>query len=310
MISAHTIAFYNLENLFDPFDGEHTLDKNFTPDGIYRWDRKKYRRKIENLSQVISRIGPESMQDPPAIVGVCEVENQSCLEDLVQSESLEKHGYGFVHFESKDRRGLDTALLFRKAAFNPVRSAAFGAEVPGRLGPEPTRDILHVEGDLFGFRIHVLVNHWPSRIQGARSTRNKRRRMAHELDRVVNSIHRTDPEARILILGDFNDQPGDYSLRKAFSHNFYNIFGQCDSNRGSTRYRGKWVAFDQILVSEMLLKDRQLNYLKGDVFRPSYLIESQGRHKGSPKRSFRGRFFQNGYSDHFPVYVVMKLDHP
>jgi hypothetical protein len=134
--------------------------------------------------------------------------------------------------------------------------------------------------------------------------------MALELCRIVDSILLVNPDARIVILGDFNDQPGDYSLRKVFYHDFYNVFGQSDPNLGSTRFRRKWVSFDQILLSETLLRGGNLNYLKGDVFRPPYLIENKGRHKGSPRRSFRGRFFQNGYSDHLPVYAVINVDHP
>lgn len=309
MTSAQTVAFYNLENLFDPKDGEHTLDANFTPNGLYRWDRGKYKRKIDNLGKVISKIGPNHTQNPPVILGVCEVENQTCLEDLVNCEALSKYGYGFIHFESKDRRGLDTAFLFRKQHFKLLSSKTFSLEVPGRMGMEPTRDILCVEGDLLGERMHILINHWPSRLNGSRSTQNKRRAMARELDKAVGSIYQKDSNSKILIVGDFNDQPHDYSLRNDFSHNFFNALDKKDLGHGTARFKNKWVIFDQILLNQNLMSNERLTYKAADVYSPSFLIEAKGRHKGSPKRSFRGMRFQNGYSDHFPVYAVFELHH-
>ena len=307
MNSRHTIAFYNLENLFDPEDGDHTLDANFTPNGMYGWTRGKYRRKIENLGKVISEIGLKYGQNPPVFLGVCEVENQTCLQDLIKCDALGKYNYRFIHFESNDRRGLDTAFLYRTKHFNPLKSKALRIEVQGRTGTEPTRDILHIEGDLLGERIHVLINHWPSRLEGTRSTRNKRRKLAGELDKVVSSIYQEGPDSNILIVGDFNDQPHDYSLRKDFTHDFFNASEQNDFGPGTARFKNKWVVFDQILLDQNLLKNEHLNYIGAGIYNPPYLIENKGRHKGSPKRSFRGRRFQNGYSDHFPVYAIFDV---
>ena len=309
MNSAHTIAFYNLENLFDPLDAGHTLDTNFTPKGRYRWNRGKYQRKIDNLGRVISEIGPKHAQNPPVMLGVCEVENETCLEDLINCDALRKYRYGFVHFESNDRRGLDTALLYRTEHFSPFNSEAFSIEVESHQGIEPTRDILYVEGDLFGERIHVLINHWPSRVEGSRSTRNKRRRLARQLGKVVDSIYQKDPNSNILIVGDFNDQPDDYSLRKDFAHDFFNTCQQAGFGPGTVRFKKKWIVFDQILLDRNLLNNAHLKYLAAGVYSPSYLIENRGRHKGSPKRSFRGIRFQNGYSDHLPVYAVFVRHH-
>lgn len=309
MNSTHTIAFYNLENLFDPEDGEHTLDTNFTPKGIYRWNKGKYRQKIDNLGRVISKIGPKNTQNPPVFLGVCEVENQTCLEDLINCDALCKYNYSFVHFESNDRRGLDTAFLYRTKHFELLNSETFSIEVEGRAGMEPTRDILYVEGNLFGERIHILINHWPSRLEGSRSTRNKRRALARLLDNAVESIYRKDPNSKILIVGDFNDQPKDYSLRNDFTHEFFNASEGNDFGRGTARFKNKWVVFDQILLDQNLLNNEYLNYLTAGIYNPPHLIETKGRHKGSPKRSFRGRRFQNGYSDHFPVYAVFDVHH-
>ena len=309
MNKPQTIAFYNLENLFDPEDGEHTRDRNFTPRGLYRWNREKYRRKIDNLGKVIARIGPDHAQNPPVILGVCEVENQSCLQDLVDCDALGKYNYSFVHFDSDDRRGLDTAFLYRKKHFKLINSQAFSTKIEGRNGMEPTRDILYVEGVLFDQPIHILINHWPSRLQGSRSTRNKRRALARELGKIVDSIYRKDPDSKILIAGDFNDQPKDYSLRNDFAFDFFNAFGQNNLGPGTVRFKNKWVIFDQILLDQNLLKDESLTYVTAGIYNPSFLIEPKGRHKGSPKRSFRGRRFQDGFSDHFPVYAVFDFNH-
>lgn len=309
MNSKHVIAFYNLENLFDPEDGKHTLDANFTPSGIYRWNQGKYRRKIDNLGKVISEIGPKNSQNPPVFLGVCEVENQTCLKDLINCHALCKYNYSFVHFESNDRRGLDTAFLYRKKHFELLNCETFSIEVKGRKGMEPTRDILYVEGRLFGERMHVLINHWPSRLEGSRSTRNKRRALARELNKVVDTIYQKDPNSKILIVGDFNDQPKDFSLRNDFTHDFFNACECNDFGPGTARFKNKWVVFDQILLDQNLLKNEHLNYITAGIYNPPHLIESKGRHKGSPKRSFRGKRFQNGYSDHFPVYAVFDLHH-
>lgn len=309
MNSKHVIAFYNLENLFDPEDGKHTLDANFTPSGIYRWNQGKYRRKIDNLGKVISEIGPKNSQNPPVFLGVCEVENQTCLKDLINCHALCKYNYSFVHFESNDRRGLDTAFLYRKKHFELLNCETFSIEVKGRKGMEPTRDILYVEGRLFGERMHVLINHWPSRLDGSRSTRNKRRALARELNKVVDTIYQKDPNSKILIVGDFNDQPKDFSLRNDFTHDFFNACECNDFGPGTARFKNKWVVFDQILLDQNLLKNEHLNYITAGIYNPPHLIESKGRHKGSPKRSFRGKRFQNGYSDHFPVYAVFDLHH-
>lgn len=308
MNSTETIAFYNLENLFDPEDGDHTLDADFTPKGLYRWDQAKYTQKINNLGEVISKIGPIQTQKPPVILGVCEVENQTCLQDLVNCEALSRFNYRFVHFESQDRRGLDTAFLYREKHFKVLHAQTFREQVPGQFGLEPTRDILHVEGELFGESIHVLINHWPSRLEGARSTQKKRQTLARQLNSAVDSIYAKNKSAKIVIVGDFNDEPQDYSLRHVFTHKFFNDPGQYGVSRGTARFKNKWVEFDQILLNQNLLSNNQLKYLASGVYRPAYLFESHGRHKGSPKRSFRNGRFQNGYSDHFPVYAVFDRD--
>ena len=304
-----SIAFYNLENLFDPEDGEHTLDRNYTPQGVYAWGPERYRRKIENLGQAISRIGAAESKGPPVVLGVCEVENSRCLEDLVQCDSLRGYDYGFVHYESNDRRGLDTALLYQKRHFRVLRSQAFNVTFTGKSGIENTRSILHVEGELCSQRLHILVNHWPSKREGSKSTKGRRREAALQLNRIVDSIYLRDPMSKILITGDFNDEPNGRCLRKDFSHDFTNTLSSSNKGPGTARYRNKWILFDQILLNDNLLNSKILNYRDSFIFNPSFLIQQHGRFKGGPKRTFVGRYHQGGFSDHFPVYALFEAFH-
>ncbi len=304
-----SIAFYNLENLFDPEDGDQTLDRNYTPQGIYAWGPERYRRKIENLGFAISKIGADESNGPPVVLGVCEVENSRCLRDLVQCESLRQYDYAFVHYESNDRRGLDTALLYQKRRFRVLDSQPFNVTVDEKSGKENTRSILHVEGELCSERLHILVNHWPSKRKGSKSTRNRRREAALELNRIVDSIYRVDPKAKILITGDFNDGPEGRCLTRDFSHNFANTLALAKKGPGSVRYRKKWILFDQILLNDNLLNSGSLNYRDSFIFNPSFLVQGHGKLKGGPKRTFLGRYHQGGYSDHFPVYAVFEARH-
>jgi hypothetical protein len=304
-----SIAFYNLENLFDPEDGEHTLDRKYTPQGVYAWGPERYRRKIENLGLAISQIGAAELKGPPVVMGVCEVENSRCLEDLVQCDSLREYDYGFVHYESNDRRGLDTALLYQKSHFRVFHSRAFNVTASGKSKIETTRSILHVEGELCSQRLHILVNHWPSKREGSKSTQSRRREAALQLNRIVDSIYLRDPMSKILITGDFNDEPNGRSLRKDFSHEFTNTLTLADKGPGTARYRNKWILFDQILLNDNLLNSKILNYRDSFIFNPSFLVQQHGRFKGGPKRTFAGRYHQGGFSDHFPVYAIFEACH-
>lgn len=301
-----SIAFYNLENLFDPEDGDHTLDRDYTPEGLYAWDYERYKRKIENLGLAISKIGTDSSNGPPVVLGVCEVENSRCLKDLVQSESLLEYDYDFIHYESKDRRGLDTALLYQRRHFSILNSKAFKVDVTGKSGKENTRDILYVEGELYSERLHILVNHWPSRHEGSRMTRNKRRELAFEMSRIVDSVYFRDPLSKIVITGDFNDNPGDRSLKQHFSHDFTSIVPLTKTDQGTARYRKKWYLFDQILLNDNVLNSPNLIYRESGIFNPPFMVHSHGKYKGGPKRTFSGLYHQGGFSDHFPVYALFE----
>ena len=296
-----SIGFYNLENLFDPLHAEHTRDTDYTPAGHFRWDEAKYFNKIRNLSKAISRIGAGRAPAPPVILGLCEVENASCLEDLVKDKSLESFNYGFVHFESPDPRGIDTALLYRKDAFKVLNAKAHRIE----LKTENTRDILSVEGELYGERLNVLVNHWPSKVKGNKQSKIKRDVTSRKMAAVIDEILRQNETANIISIGDFNEQPAHKSISKYLSQEFFNpMLELAEQDQGSVRHRGKWMMLDQILISQGLKNSETIRYESTYVGKAPYLLQEKGRRKGAPLRTYLGSFHLGGYSDHLPVYSL------
>jgi len=304
MSQTFSIAFYNLENLFDPLENDKTLDKDFTPNGIYNWDDHKYQQKINNLSLIISKIGLTRSETPPVLIGVCEVENESCLEDMIQSEPLKNFDYGFVFHKSPDHRGINVALLYQKRHFNFIENKAVSVNFKNQIESEGTRDILHVKGLLFGKHIHLILNHWPSRSDGTQKTDHKRISASQEVQKIINEIKTSDPLAQIIIMGDFNDEPSSESLAPYLKEGFTNPMLQFQKlKKGSVKYKGKWIMFDQILFNNNLKEAEWFDYQSTQIYVEPSLIEKSGRHRGSPKRTFVGSYYVGGYSDHFPVFI-------
>ncbi|QTD36822.1 endonuclease [Polaribacter batillariae] len=308
-----TIAFYNVENLFDTIDNPNTLDDDYTTNGKYKWTNKRYRIKIKKLGSVISQLGLNRSKFPPAIVGLVEVENAKVVNDLVNSTNLEKHHYGFVHHESPDERGIDVALLYNKHAFELLGSETFVLEIENEPGVRDyTRDVLKVTGNLHGELVYILVNHWPSRRDGAEITEYKRIKAA-ELNRsIIASIREQSFDAKIIIMGDFNDDPTSISLQTLASNDFLNPMKNLlnPKKTGSTTYNKKWNLFDQILFSKNFLEKKKgkLYFKHAEVFNKKWLKVFKGKLKGSPFRTYIGPWYQGGFSDHFPVYAFLKKE--
>ncbi len=304
MSQTFSIAFYNLENLFDPLENEKTLDKDFTPNGIYNWDDHKYQQKINNLAHIISKIGLTRSKTPPVLIGVSEVENESCLADMVQSEPLKSFDYGFIFHKSPDHRGIHVALLYQKKHFQFIKNKAISVNFKNQIESEGTRDILHIEGLLFGKQIHLIVNHWPSRTDGTQKTDHKRISASLEVQKTINEIKTSDQLAKILIMGDFNDEPSCESLAPYLKQGFTNPMLQFQKlKKGSVKYKGKWIMFDQILFNNNLKEAEWFDYQSAQIYVEPSLIQKSGRHRGSPKRTFVGSYYVGGYSDHFPVFI-------
>ncbi len=311
------IGFYNLENLFDTIDSPDTYDYEFLPSGKKVWNTERYIKKLNKMADVISQIGDEVVKGGPHILGVSEIENRLVLEDLVKMPQLLSSNYGVIHYDSPDERGVDVGLLYRKDYFEILHTSTHVLKFDFDSTDE-TRAQLVVTGLYDGDTINVIVNHWPSRGGGELASRPKRN-AAGDLSRfLVDSILMLNTDAKIIVMGDLNDNPDNESVKTHLNSGrnqnklkgvqlynpYYNIFKK---GVGTTAYRDAWSMFDQLIISQGLLsenKDRYV-YWKSNIFRKKFIISTEGRYKGYPKRTFSFDLFQNGYSDHFPVYLFL-----
>ncbi|CAL2087157.1 endonuclease/exonuclease/phosphatase family protein [Tenacibaculum sp. 190524A05c] len=303
-----TIAFYNVENLFDTIDDPFTNDDKYTAKGERKWTHKRYRRKLKKISYVISQIGKKVSKETPVIVGLVEVENTRVLEDLVAQKDLRNHGYRYVHFDSKDERGIDTALLYRAQFFEPVSSKKFQFNFLDEDGTKDhTRDVLLVSGFLNEELVHIIVNHWPSRREGEEETRPKRIQAAKVVQKAVEEIRSKDSEAKIIIMGDFNDNPDSESIEQHLvTEDFYNpMLGLQKQGLGTLSFRKEWYLFDQIILSKNFKKkETEHEFLDVRIFNKRWLKTHKGKFKGSPFRTYIGPWYKGGFSDHFPIYAT------
>lgn len=316
-----TVAFYNIENLFDTEDDPTTFDDDRTPTGKDVWTPEKYRDKLKKTAKVISEIGTEKAEFSPAIIGLCELENINVLEDLIAEPALANFNYGIIHYDSPDRRGVDVALLYRKDVFVPLNSQSrrlliFEAKDPSKR--VYTRDQLVVSGMLDEEQMHFIVNHWPSR-SGGEAKSSYRRELAAGLNvKIIDSLRQIDPYAKIITMGDFNDDPTNKSIKKIIGTSpkkekmdpaqFYNpMEPMIKRGLGTLAYRDGWNLFDQILLSQPFVNDNynKFQFYKAGIFNPNYLITPSGQFRGYPFRSYDYGGYTGGYSDHFPVYVYL-----
>lgn len=306
------LAFYNVENLFDTKDDPKRLDDDFTPQGKKQWTHLKYRKKIRKIAKVISKIGADVTHSPPSLIGLAEVENATVLKDLTAEKKLQKHHYGYVHRESPDERGIDVALLYKKSDFTVIEVRAIAVLLETRPGVRDyTRDILYVKGTLKSQEVHLLINHWPSKRSGASETEHKRISAARRNREVIQSILDKNPEARIIVMGDFNDGPQDVSVRDHLvKTDFYNPMVYLGTRyEGSLNHRWQWYMYDQIILSNsfMRLHNNPLTYSSSGIFNKAFLANPKGKFKTFPLRTYGGDTYLGGYSDHFPVYTILSM---
>ena len=310
-----TIAFYNCENLFDIYDDSRTNDNDFLPSTVKKWARSRYLNKLRKLSFAISNIGREETGKHPALVGLAEVENARVVKDLIEFKHLADCNYGYVHYNSLDERGIDVALIYDKNAFEVLHSETFSVDLTDDDGSlDFTRDILLVTGLLDGEKIHVLVNHSSSRREGVKETEHKRMASSNKLSDAIKGLKEEDADAKIVIIGDFNDEPFNNSVTTLVDNNqLHNPMGTIRSfSRGTVYHDRKWNLFDQIMITKPLLDKNYstFQFYKAGIFNKDYLITSKGAYKGSPYRSWADGGFSGGYSDHFPVYVYIIKEMP
>ncbi|MFC0603617.1 endonuclease/exonuclease/phosphatase family protein [Winogradskyella pulchriflava] len=318
----HTVAFYNLENLFDTINDPIKYDEASPIMEMNEALRGEvYKNKVRNMARVVADIGSEDTNNTPALIGVSEVENRQVLVDLVNDPQLLHKDYGIIHYESPDKRGIDVALLYQKALFKPKDSSSHVLLIYDDLTRDRvyTRDQLLVSGELDGDLIHVIVNHWPSRSGGEARSRSKRVGAAKLNKRIIDSLQSIDPYAKVITMGDFNDNPTNASFKKALKakadkdkiplKGIYNPFENQYKKMGlgTTGYRDAWSLFDMVLITQPFLeKDySSFRFYKAGIFNKHYLTNKRGRYKGYPFRSFADGGFTDGFSDHFPVYIYL-----
>ena len=317
----HTIAFYNVENLFDTINDINKNDEA-SPIMEIKFNRSEiYKKKVENMASVIADIGSDLVNKSPSIVGLSEVENRNVIEDLLNNKHLLNKNYDIVHYDSPDERGIDVGLIYNKDVFkvNSTKSHELIIYDNKSSKRNYTRDQLVVSGLLDNELIHVIVNHWPSRSGGEERSRAGRMAAAELNKKIIDSLQNKYKNAKIITMGDFNDDPHDDSMKKILNAKKYiedvktnGIYNPMevilsDQGIGSNAYRDVWQLFDQILVTEPFLNKKYDSYqfYKAGIFNKSYLINKAGRYKGYPFRSFSWGSFTGGYSDHLPPYIYL-----
>jgi len=307
----YTIGFYNLENLFDIFDDPHFDDDDFLPEGEKKWTYRRYKKKIRRLSKVIRTIGNDYMQEPPSVLGVAEVENIDVVLDLVESDNLHQYNYGIVHYDSQDERGIEVAFLYRKEHFELLDSKRYTTFFIRENGEKDfTRDILKVKGKLNGELMYFLVNHWPSRRKGTEETEFKRIELAKLARAVIDEIQTEEPNAKIVVMGDFNDNPTNKSIKQVLvTDDFYNpmesIFAK---GNGSGNHQGDWFLFDQIIFTKNFKTNGKHRYKNAAIYDKHFLKDKHSKYNENPLRTYKGKWYKGGMSDHFPVYISL-FDH-
>ena len=309
------LVFWNVENFFDIFDDTTRNDDAFTPGGQNHWSNQRYERKLTNITKTLVALGRhgDNTFSMPTVVGMAEVENDKVLRDLCQGTPLRRFGYGHVHFDSPDRRGIDVALLYRKEQFTPFLSQAIN--VSDSSQDFLTRDLLLVEGTLFsGDTLALIICHFPSKLGG--TTSDKRRAIvAGKLRNIMDSVQTSHPFGTLVVMGDFNGAPDEEELsvicRSIKGISYTNLMADMEPGKGSYRHQDHWSCLDQIIVStstaepnsdlNLRLKDK-----RGKIFDAPFLLLDDDKHLGKKVfRTFLGMRYQGGYSDHLPVYIDM-----
>jgi predicted extracellular nuclease len=306
----YSVAFYNVENLFDTQDDPHVNDNEFLPKGVKFWNQERYNAKLLRIADVLSTLGDE---DGPEFIGLCEIENRGVLEDLIKTEKLKGRGYAIVHYESPDPRGIDVAFLYKASVFKVKMSKTYMVQTSDQEG-KGSRDILLVHGTVAKQPVTFLINHWPSRVGGQSKSEGKRILAAEIARRAVDSIQLQVKNGTVFLMGDLNDDPTDSSVLHvlgAAAGNWVNPALQVwdTASRGTLEYRGKWNWFDQILY----IHDISNNILKVDPqsfseFAPSFMRDKSSKNLGRPFRTYEGKKYTGGYSDHFPVYLHLYVN--
>lgn len=319
----YSVVFYNLENLFDTIKSPGVYDEEFTPSGAKAWNSQKYWKKMSNIEKVFYEIAAQN-KAYPTVIGVSEIENRNVLEDIVALDKLAKANYQIVHYDSPDARGVDVAFFYRPDQFKYEGSKPLPVKNPD--DPKwKTRDVLMMWGTIEGEPFYFFVAHWPSRLGGQAASEPKRMLAAQVTRNAVDSIYKIVPDAKIMIMGDLNDDPTDKAMLETLGAkikikdiqkgDLFNPYGEMlKAGYGTLAYNDQWNIFDNIIVNENLLNGTagklklykpETNKFYGNILDRPFLKQQSGQYKGYPLRTYIGNNFQNGFSDHLPVFLYI-----
>ncbi len=292
------VGFWNVENLFDLEDDPTTRDEEFALGGRKNVTQEIYDLKLKNCSYVLADLNAD-------VLGLCEVENYFVLDEL--NDAFTGRDYKIIHYDSPDSRGIDNALLYDPNVFNVISSTPIQNMLPdGNL----TRDILYVKGEYAGYTLHIFVNHWPSNYGGKEKAIPKRRSTARLLANEVAKLLSEDPDADILLMGDFNEDPTDDNVRILKSVNMTSMMASMMGQRkvGTYVYKGVDYFMDQIIISDGLNDDKGLIAGKAQILDKPFYRQQEGNYAHYPFRFWAGNKLLGGYSDHLAVYVeILKV---
>ena len=317
----YAVVFYNLENLFDIYNDPETHDDEFTPQGVKQWNQIRYEKKLWNMERVLFDIAAKQ-KEYPIVIGVSEIENRKVLEDLISQPKLRGANYRICHYDSPDARGVDVAFLYRSDVFKLEGSDNIKLHVEG-LPNFRTRDLVVMWGTIEGEPFYFLVSHWPSRLGGKEASQFKRDACAKQIREIKDSLLAENPATKVIIMGDLNDDATDDSIvevmgakgdvKELQKGDFFNPFNEMlRAGLGTLAYQDEWNLFDNICVTENLVNAEKgkLHIIKGkkfygNIFTRPYMLQLEGQYKNYPLRTFVSNNFQDGYSDHFPVYIYI-----
>jgi hypothetical protein len=311
------IGFWNIENFYDTLNDPLKDDEEFLPAGPRLWDTKKYYQKLDHISDVISQLGTDATPDGVATMGLCEVEDMNVLKDIVAAPKLAARHYKIVHVEGPDKRGVDVAFLYNPKYFTVTSYHSYHLTLVTD-STHTTRDQLLVSGKLLGERFHFIICHWPSRSGGEMASQPNRVAAAKLGRKIIDSIVQAEPDAKVILMGDLNDDPKDESIRKYLNTTgkikdvkapllFNAMESHYKKGIGTLAYNDSWNLFDQQIMTPPLTKGdyKNLQFYASRIFNKSFVLETEGKYRGYPKRTYSGGQHTGGYSDHLAVYSIL-----
>ncbi len=311
----HAILFYNVENLYDVHDDPKVSDAEFTPNGDKKWNIERYHRKLNALSKVIL----SASKKHPIVAGFSEVENRSVVEDLILKTDLVNFNYTVIHQDSPDNRGIDVCLIYDKDFVKRITHEFLRVDFHWNQDIK-TRDILFFRCQINNETFLIVVNHWPSRRAGADETEDKRLHVATAVKNKLKTHQTNFPNDKILVMGDFNDEPQDKSIDRILKSKrhknikqdeFYNLMTEADKNeKGTSSHMGEWLMIDQMMINRNFLQNNNdglgVKNQKAKIYSGNDVLYCRANGNCQPNQTYGGDYYLGGISDHLPVLIELE----